>query len=71
MRYANLRAEMVRHGVTSKQLADALGVREATISYKLNGSRFYFEEAYKIKSLFFQKYSLEYLFGGEDQQNTA
>ncbi|RKO63229.1 helix-turn-helix domain-containing protein [Caldibacillus debilis] len=72
-RYKNLRAEMARNGVTIRQIADLLGVRFATISDKLNGrSRFFCDEAIRIKRHFFPDCSLEYLFDDEDeQQHTA
>lgn len=70
-RYKNLRAEMARHGVTVRQIAELLGVRFATVSDKLNGrSRFFTDEAIRIKQHFFPNCSLEYLFD-DDKQNTA
>jgi len=61
--YSNLEAEMVRHGLTRKDLAAALGVRYATIVDKLKGRYgFTLNEAFEIKNKFFPKLSLEYLF---------
>lgn len=61
--YRNLKAEMAREGILSKDIAVFLGVREATISDKLNGKyRFYYDEAYSIKKHFFPNCELEYLF---------
>lgn len=63
MLYKNLRAEMSRRGVTVKDLAELIGVRHATVSDKLHGkSRFFFDEAEKIRDSFFPDCSLEYLF---------
>jgi hypothetical protein len=72
VRYKNLRAEMAREGVAIKQISEFLGVRFATVSDKLNGrSRFFSDEAIKIKRKFFPNCSIEYLFDPEDQQHTA
>lgn len=71
MTYRNLRAEMARNGVTVGDVARMLNVRFATVSDKMNGrSRFYFDEASKIKTEFFPECSLEYLFEHE-QKSTA
>lgn len=71
-RYKNLRAEMARNGVTIKQIAMLLGVRFATVSDKLNGrSRFFCDEAIKIKQNFFPANSIEYLFDDENLDTTA
>lgn len=68
--YKNLRAEMARNGVTIGDMAKALGVRYATVNDKLNGRfRFYYDEALKIKKLFFPECELEYLF--DQKHNTA
>lgn len=68
MHYKNLRAEMARSGVTIGELAEFLGVRFATVSDKMNGrSRFFCEEAIRIKRKFFPAYSIEYLFDQDDQ----
>lgn len=70
-RYKNLRAEMARNGVTIKQIAELLGVRFATVSDKMNGrSRFFCDEAIKIKRKFFPNLPIEYLFDDE-QVNSA
>ncbi|GIO07980.1 XRE family transcriptional regulator [Brevibacillus reuszeri] len=72
MHYKNLRAEMARSGVTITQLAGLLGVRFATVSDKMNGrSRFFCDEAIRIKREFFPSLTIEYLFAQDDQQNTA
>lgn len=59
----NLRAEMAREGVTMVDISKALGLRYATISDKINGkSRFYYDEAVRVKDLFFPDCTIEYLF---------
>jgi plasmid maintenance system antidote protein VapI len=61
--YCNLKAEMARHGIKVKDIAELLNVRRATVSEKINGKyRFYCDEALKIKKAFFPNYSVEYLF---------
>lgn len=66
--YKNLEAEMVRKGITRRDLAVLLNVRYATISLKLNGkSKLYYEEALKIKQTYFPEYSVEYLFETKEQ----
>lgn len=65
-RLKNLRAEMARHGVTVGMIADFLNVRYATVSDKLNGrSRFFADEAIRIKRRFFPTLPIEYLFDDE------
>jgi plasmid maintenance system antidote protein VapI len=51
--------------ITVKQLAELLECRTATVSDKLNGKRecgFYYEEAERIKKVFFSEYELGWLF---------
>lgn len=64
--YKNLEAEMVRKGVTRKDLANLLNVRYGTIIDKLKG-RFSFtlDEAFKIRNKYFSHLSFEYLFETE------
>ncbi|ABX43350.1 DNA-binding protein [Lachnoclostridium phytofermentans] len=65
MLYANLLNAMKSKGITSTQLANLLECRQATMSDKLNGvvnCGFYFDEAYKIKKVFFPEYDYDYLF---------
>jgi plasmid maintenance system antidote protein VapI len=69
--YFNLDAEMARKGVTKGKIAEFLGLRYATVIDKTNGkSRFYFDEAIKIKKNFFPECSVEYLFN-LDEHHTA
>lgn len=61
--YRNLEAEMVRNGVTRKDIAEFLNIRYATIIDKMNGKyQFKLDEALAIKSRFFPNLSIEYLF---------
>lgn len=56
---------MKEKGVTGIQLAGLLECRQATISDKLNGSvasGFTFDEAAKIKKIFFPEFEYDYLF---------
>ncbi|WP_059048921.1 helix-turn-helix domain-containing protein [Paenibacillus senegalimassiliensis] len=70
--FKNLRAEMARKKVSVGELAAVLGVRYATASEKLNGhSRFYYEEATKIRKHFFPECQLEYLFEQSEYTKTG
>ena len=61
--YKNLSNAMKSKGITQNQIAELLEVRVATVSDKMTGkSRYYFEEAIKIKKVFFPEYEIEYLF---------
>lgn len=63
--YTNLIIEMKRKKITNSQLAELLQCREATISDKINGKRecgFYYEEAERIKKVFFKEFEMDYLF---------
>jgi len=67
MIYKNLAAEMARKGITKKDLAKLLNMRYPTVVDKTNGkSRFYLDEAIKIKDIFFPDLDLEYLFDSDD-----
>ena len=51
--FRNLSAELVRHGIKVKDLAEYIGVSPKTASNKLNGkSEFTLSEINKISSLF-------------------
>ena len=57
---------MKKTNITQKQIAELLNIRQATVSDKVQGkSQFNFEEALKIKKVFFPEYDLEYLFSKE------
>ena len=61
MKYPNLRAEMARRGMKQKDLANLLGVTEATVSRWLAGSRaMKLEEAKKVANELNER--LDYLF---------
>ena len=63
--YNRLLETMKKKSVTTTQIANLLGCRIATASDKLNGvveCGFYFDEAVKIKQVFFPEYDIEYLF---------
>ncbi len=63
--YINLLNAMKAKGITAMQLANLLECRPATMSDKLNGvvnCGFYFDEAYKIKKVFFPEYDYDFLF---------
>ena len=67
--YQNLMAEMARRGIKKKDLAAFLGLRYPTLVDKTNGrSRFFFDEAVKIKNHFFPDCSLEYLFESKNDR---
>lgn len=60
---SNLILIMKHKGITQLQMAELLDVRPATISDKMTGkSKFYFDEALKVKLAFFPEYQLEYIF---------
>lgn len=63
--YENLLNAMKIKGVTAIQISSLLECRQATVSDKLNGivsCGFYFDEASKIKKVFFPEYEYDYLF---------
>lgn len=64
----NLKVEMTRKDVSTKQLADLLGVRLSTAYDKLNGKYdFTFSEALLIKQTYFPEENIEELFESEEQ----
>ncbi|MEX3713614.1 XRE family transcriptional regulator [Cytobacillus horneckiae] len=69
--YRNLLAEMTRCEVTKKDMAKFLRLRYATVVDKTNGkSRFYLDEAFKIRNHFFPHCEMEYLFMNKDSSET-
>lgn len=63
--YNNLLNVMKQKGVTGIQIANLLECRAATVSDKLNGvvaCGFLFDEAAKIKHVFFPEYEYDFLF---------
>lgn len=66
--YNRLVEAMKSKNVTTTQIANLLGCRIATVSDKINGAverGFYFDEATKVKQVFFPEYDIEYLFERE------
>lgn len=67
MYYKNLRAEMVRNGISKAEVLELLEIRNNTYYSKMNGrTEFKLSEVEKILALFYRKsgkvYSVEYLF---------
>ncbi|OAT74863.1 DNA-binding protein [Parageobacillus thermoglucosidasius] len=63
---------MARKGITKKDLARSLNLRYPTVVDKTNGkSRFYLDEAIKIKETFFPDLDLEYLFESDITEKGA
>lgn len=63
MIYTNLSSEMERRGVTISAMSRALKMRRGTISDKLHGKfRLHYDEALKIKQIFFSDCDMEHLF---------
>ena len=61
--YPNLDAEMAREKVTTKAVAEALGLDERSVRNKIAGkTKFFYIETVKIKDTFFPEADLEYLF---------
>ena len=59
----NLRAEMARYGISSADIAIAIGKSERSVRDKINGKhQFSVPEAREIKDKFFSGMSIEYLF---------
>ena len=64
MGYPNLKAEMRRHGIGNKDIADNLHIAVSTVSVWLNGadSAFPILKAKEVRNRFFPNLSLDYLF---------
>ncbi len=63
--YNNLIIAMKSKGVTYTQIAELLNCRYQTVSDKINGNTeagFLFEDAFKIKKVFFPEYDVEFLY---------
>lgn len=65
--FPNLRAEMARKGLTTKQIADCAGITRRTLNNKMAG-RFPFKhrEMRSIRAAFFSDLTLDYLFAVEN-----
>lgn len=67
MKYANLSSEMERRGVTISAMSRELKMRRGTISDKLHGKfRLHYDEAVKIKRIFFSDCDIEQLFSTDE-----
>lgn len=63
--FSNLKAEMARYNITSKDISECIGKCEKTVSSKMNGKNdFTRREMFLIKDNFFKNAncSIEYLF---------
>lgn len=63
--YKNFLVAMKQENVTFLQIAELLNCRYQTVSDIVNGvtkKGFYYDDAVKIKKVFFPKYDMEYLF---------
>lgn len=69
--YSNLIIVMKKKNITISQIAELLHCRVATISDKIKGKRecgFYYEEAERIKNVFFKEYEMSYLFKRDNEE---
>lgn len=63
MEHINLKAEITRHKVRVKDIAESIGISERSMRNKLNGvTDFTWRQACKIQKEFFPELSKEYLF---------
>ena len=65
--YQNLKAEMTRYDIKSKEIAEKLNIQPSTASLKINGkNKITLDEAFAIQDLLFEvskvEFSIEYLF---------
>lgn len=67
--YRNLEAEMIRKGITRKDISNVLEIRYGTLNDKLRGKYpFKLHEAMVIRKYFFPDLSFEYLFQEDDKK---
>lgn len=65
----NLLAEMVRNGISRKQVGEVLDLCQDSISSRFNGKTdFKVGELVKIRDTFFPELSLDYLAGFTDER---
>lgn len=60
--YPTLTSQMRKQKVTARQIAQAAGISERAVFYKLSKGSFTVEEAMQIKRTFFPAESMERLF---------
>lgn len=66
--YKNLEKEMKSRGIKREQLVDLLEIAYNTVSGRINGdTRFYLDEALKVKKVFFPELEIEYLFNFSEE----
>lgn len=64
--YKNLRAEIVRLGLTNKEFAEKVGIKPSTFSTKIQGKvEFTLSEAMKIKNFVGSEMPIEYIFSSD------
>lgn len=62
----NLKAEMARNNIRSKDIAKVIKRTEKNASEKIHGKKsFSYPEVLKIKNELFPQFEIEYLFSGE------
>lgn len=65
----NLGAEMVRNGISRKQVGEVVGLGQSSISNRFKGKAdFKVGELVKIRDTFFPELSLDYLAGFTDER---
>ena len=68
--YRNLKAEMVRIGLTLEKMSPVLGITEGTLCAKLNyPNRLKYCECLKIRDNFFPDLTIDYLFEVKENDN--
>ena len=61
--FKNLKAEMIRQNVTASQISELLGIKLDTVRRKINAQiKISIDECFKIKTLFKENNSIDYLF---------
>lgn len=66
MAFNNLKAEMIRHGITQEEIANNLGMSRCNFNLKINEKvPTTIVEATEIKSHFFPELSMDYLFASD------
>lgn len=65
----NIRAEMVRNGISKKQVENVMGLSAPSMFRRFQGSiDFKVGELVKIRDTFFPEFSLDYLAGFTDER---